>query len=68
MNDILFAIAISIVNALLSLALLSIYYKNYTKMKSKFSLGLLFFAGFFVLQGLVAAYLQFFMSGSCARK
>lgn len=68
MDTIDLATILSVINAILSLWLLSIYYKNYKTMKSKFCMGLLFFAGFFLVQALVASYLQFSMTGFCTKE
>lgn len=47
-----------IVNVILLAGLFYIYLQNYRTMKSKFALGLLFFAAFFLLENLMAIYFQ----------
>lgn len=47
-----------IVNVILLAGLIYIYLQNYRRMHSKFSLGLLFFAAFFLIQNLMAIYFQ----------
>ncbi len=47
-----------IINVILLAGLIYIYFQNYRRMHSKFALGLLFFAAFFLVQNLMAIYFQ----------
>ena len=47
-----------LVSVVLLAGLFYIYLQNYRKMHSKFALGLLFFAAFFLIQNLMAIYFQ----------
>ncbi len=53
----------SLVNVLLLVGLLAVYGNGFRKIKAQFTAGLLFFAGFFLLQNLIAlySYLAMFM-------
>ncbi len=55
------AIGITFLNLSLLLALLGVYYQNYRRIQASINLGLLIFAGVFVVQKLVALYLLFSM-------
>jgi len=50
------SVVVEVVNAILLLGLLYIYAQNYFKVKSKFTISLLFFAFFFLLERIVAIY------------
>ncbi|MBI4020596.1 MAG: hypothetical protein HY367_04645 [Candidatus Aenigmarchaeota archaeon] len=52
----LFAAGIHIINMLLLAALLFIYASNYSKLKSKYTAGLIFFAGFLLIETIMAMY------------
>ena len=45
-----------IINVILILGLLYIYIQNYLKMKSKYTIGLMIFASFFLIQSLMGLY------------
>ena len=47
-----------IINVILLAGLFYIYLQNYRSMRSKFALGLLFFATFFLVENLMAIYFQ----------
>ncbi len=53
----------SLVNVLLIIGLLVVYGNGFRRIKAQFTAGLLFFAGFFLLQNLIAlySYLAMFM-------
>lgn len=51
------AIGLQVVNIILLAILISIYIKCLTKMKSNFTVGLLIFSGFLLIQNLVGLYL-----------
>ena len=51
-----FAAGLHLVNVLLVLGLLFIYVQNYRKMRSKYTIGLIVFAVFFLIQGLMAIF------------
>lgn len=46
----------SLVNVLLLIGLIAVYGISFRKIKAQFTAGLLFFAGFFLLQNLIAVY------------
>ena len=48
--------ALHIVNMILTLALLYIYTQNYAKMKSRYTIGLMLFAGIFLIQSALGLY------------
>ena len=50
------AAAFSLLNILLLVGLLMVYGNSFRKIRSEFTAGLLFFAGFFLLQNLLALY------------
>ena len=50
-----------IINILLILGLLYIYIQNYLKMKSKYTIGLMIFASFFLIQSLMGLYFDISM-------
>ncbi|MBI4053119.1 MAG: hypothetical protein HY394_03730 [Candidatus Diapherotrites archaeon] len=50
-----------IANILLLVFLLSVYVQNYRQMKCAFSLGLIMFAAFLLIQNMLAAYFHFTM-------
>ena len=56
MDVIDFATAMNILNVIFLLVLTSIYLKNCKKIKCSFSIGLVFFALFFLLHNLLAIY------------
>jgi hypothetical protein len=53
--------ALHAVNVILPLCLLYVYVQNYRKMKSKYAVGLILFAGLFLLQSLMESYYDFTM-------
>jgi len=55
------AVFFEVVNILLLLFLLFVYAQNYRQMKCAFSLGLMVFAGFFLVQNLIAVYFHLTM-------
>ena len=57
------AAIIGIGNVCLLLVLFKIYWQNYTEIKSKFNLGLLFFAAFLILQSVFLAASILFHGG-----
>jgi len=57
------AAIIGIGNICLLLVLFKIYWQNYTEIKSKFNMGLLFFAAFLILQSLFLAASILFHGG-----
>lgn len=57
------AAAIGIANICLLLILLRIYWQNYSEIKSKFNMGLIFFAAFLLLQSLFLAVSILFHGG-----
>lgn len=50
------AAVFSFVNVILLIALIGIYVNSLRKIRAEFTFGLLFFAGFFLLQNLIALY------------
>jgi len=52
----LFATGLHVVNVLLILGLLFIYVQNYRKLKSKYTIGLMVFAVFFLVQSLMGIF------------
>ena len=48
--------ALHAINVILILALLYIYLQNYTKMKSKYTIGLMFFAFILLVQSVMGLY------------
>ncbi len=56
------AVIINVLNVLLLSALLYTYGKNYFSVKAKFCLGLILFAGLFMIQNLIAIYFELFQS------
>ncbi|HLC92720.1 MAG TPA: hypothetical protein VJH23_03360, partial [archaeon] len=55
------AIILEAVNSVLLLSLLYVYIGNYRELKNAFVLGLIVFAGFMLLQNLLALYFHFAM-------
>jgi hypothetical protein len=55
------AIILEIINSILLIVLLSVYIKNYKEVKMDFTLGLIIFAGFLLLQNLAALYFHLSM-------
>ncbi len=55
------AIILEAINSLLLLTLLYVYFGNYRQMRSNFTLGLIVFAAFLLLQNLVALYFHLMM-------
>ena len=51
-----FGMLLHVVNIILPLALLLVYAQNYRKMKSKYTLGLILFAGLFLMESLMESY------------
>lgn len=51
------AFALQIINVVLLSGLISIYVRNFMKIKSNFTIGLLIFAGFLMVQNIVGIYL-----------
>ena len=49
------------INVLLTLGLLYIYFQNYRKMKSKYTIGLMIFAAFFLIQSTMGLYFDAMM-------
>jgi hypothetical protein len=47
------AIAVGIANVLLLIGLINVYWKTYKKVKSKFTIGLLYFASFLLIQNIL---------------
>lgn len=50
------ATVFSLVNVLLLIGLLAVYGNSFRKIRARFTLGLLFFAGLFLVQNLIAVY------------
>lgn len=48
--------AVALLDAALSAGLLAVYWRAYSRIKAPFTLGLMMFAGLFVIQNLLAAY------------
>jgi hypothetical protein len=46
----------SLVNVLLAIGLIAVYGNSFRKIRAEFAAGLLFFAGFFLLENLLAVY------------
>lgn len=55
------AIIFEIINSILLVSLLYVYIKNYREVKMDFTLGLIIFAGFLLLQNLAALYFHLSM-------
>jgi len=55
------AVILEAINSLLLLSLLYIYFGNYRQVKSNFTIGIILFAAFLLLQNLVALYFHLMM-------
>ncbi len=56
-----FAMLMEALNIIILIFLLHIYTQNYKHIKAKFSLGLVFFASFFLLESMLALYFNITM-------
>jgi hypothetical protein len=57
------AVVLSAINGLILLSLIYVYAQNYRRLSSQFSLGLLIFAGFLLIENLLAFYFNLTMMG-----
>ena len=61
-----FAVAVTVISAVILVTLLYIYISNYRKIKSSFCTGLIIFAILLLAQNVAAIYFQIGMSNQCS--
>lgn len=62
------SLVLSGINAMILVSLIYVYAKNYQKLNSKFSLGLLIFASILLIENILAFYFNWTMMGLYAEK